>query len=79
MPRRAARRGRSPSDLADVSAPRRGGTVKSEIERQAAFYRGYLIDDRSLGPLTVALAAIVALWFVVYLADCIGAMANANG
>jgi hypothetical protein len=50
--------------------------LKSEIERQAAFYRGYLIDDRSLGPLTVALAAIVALWFVVYLADCIGAMAR---
>jgi hypothetical protein len=46
------------------------------MERQAAFYRGYLIDDRSLEPLTVALAAI---WFVVYLADCIGAMANANG
>jgi hypothetical protein len=53
--------------------------VKSEIERHAAFYRGYLIDDRSVEPLTVALAAIVALWFVVYLADCIGAMANANG
>ena len=53
--------------------------MNSEIKRQAAFYRGYLVDDRSLGPLTVALAAIVALWFVVYLADCIGAMANANG
>jgi hypothetical protein len=79
MPRRAARRGRSPSDLADVSAPRRGETLKSEMERQAAFYRGYLIDDRSLAPLTVALAAIVALWFLVYLADCIGAMANASG
>jgi hypothetical protein len=48
--------------------------VKSEMERHAAFYRGYLVDDRSLGPLTAALAAIVALWFVVYLADCLGAM-----
>ena len=46
------------------------------MERQAAFYRGYLIDDRSLRPLTAAFAAIVALWFVVYLADCLGAMAS---
>jgi hypothetical protein len=53
--------------------------VKSEMERQAAFYRGYLIDDRSLEPLTVALATIVALWSFVYFADCIGVMANANG
>ncbi len=29
--------------------------MKSEIERQVAFYRGYLIDDRSLEPLTVGL------------------------
>jgi hypothetical protein len=50
--------------------------VKSEIERLAAFYRGYLIDDRSLEPLTVALAAIVALWFLVYLVGCIGPLTN---
>jgi hypothetical protein len=37
------------------------------IEKQAAFYRAYLIDDRSVGPLTVAWAAIVGLWLVVYL------------
>ena len=37
------------------------------IEGQAAFYRGYLIDDRSLAPLTVALATMVALWSLVYL------------
>ena len=37
------------------------------IEKQAAFYRGYLIDDRSLAPLTTALAAIVSLWLLVYL------------
>jgi hypothetical protein len=48
------------------------------MERQAAFYRGYLIDDRSLEPLTVALATIVALWSLVYFADCIGVMANAE-
>jgi hypothetical protein len=37
------------------------------IERQAVFYRGYLIDDRSLAPLTTALTTIVALWLLVYL------------
>jgi len=37
------------------------------IEKQAAFYRGYLIDDRSLAPLTAALATIVSLWLLVYL------------
>jgi hypothetical protein len=42
------------------------------IEKQAAFYRGYLIDDRSLAPLTTALAAIVSLWLLVYLASAIG-------
>ena len=36
------------------------------IERQAAFYRGYLIDDRSLAPLTNALMTIVSLWALVY-------------
>jgi hypothetical protein len=46
--------------------------VKSEIEQHAAFYRGYLIDDRSLAPLTVGWVAIVALWFLVYLIGCIG-------
>ena len=42
------------------------------IEKQAAFYRGYLIDDRSLIPLTRALAAIVSLWLLVYLVSVIG-------
>ena len=36
-------------------------------EKQAAFYRAYLIDDRSLIPLTFALATIVGLWLLVYL------------
>ena len=45
-------------------------------ERQAAFYRGYLIDDQSLTPLTVALATIVALWSLVYLVGCFGPMAK---
>ena len=46
------------------------------IESQAAFYRGYLTDDRSLAPLTVALAAIVALWSLVYLVSCFAPLAK---
>jgi hypothetical protein len=37
------------------------------IEKQAAFYRGYLTDERSLVPLTIVLATVVALWLLVYL------------
>jgi hypothetical protein len=37
------------------------------IGRQAAFYRGYLPDDRSLAPLTVLLSTTLALWLLVYL------------
>jgi hypothetical protein len=37
------------------------------IEKHAAFYRGYLPDDRSLVPLTVLLSATLALWLLVYL------------
>ena len=47
------------------------------IEKQAAFYRAYLIDDRSLAPLTTALATIVGLWLLVYLVSAIGG-AEAN-
>ena len=42
------------------------------IEKQTAFYRGYLIDDRSLAPLTTALATIVGLWLLVYVVGAIG-------
>ena len=42
------------------------------IEKQAAFYRGYLIDDRSLAPLTTALAAIAGLSLLVYAVSAIG-------
>ena len=42
------------------------------IEKQAVFYRGYLIDERSLAPLTTALAAIVGLWLPVYVVGAIG-------
>jgi hypothetical protein len=42
------------------------------IEKQAAFYRAYLIDDRSLAPLATALAVIVGLWLLVYLVGTVG-------
>ena len=37
------------------------------IGKQAAFYRGYLPDDRSQVPLTIVLATVVAIWLLVYL------------
>jgi hypothetical protein len=36
------------------------------IEKQAAFYRGYLTDERSLIPLTIVLATVVAVWLLAY-------------
>jgi hypothetical protein len=50
--------------------------MKCGIEMNAAFYRAYLIDDRSLPPLTVALATIVALWSLVYLFGSNGPLAK---
>ncbi|HEY1781993.1 MAG TPA: hypothetical protein VGG79_16450 [Roseiarcus sp.] len=46
------------------------------IEGQAAFYRGYLIDDQNLAPLAVALATMVALWSLVYLIGCFAPIAK---
>ncbi len=43
------------------------GIPMNGIEKQAAFYRGYLTDERSLVPLTIVLATVVALWLLVYL------------
>jgi hypothetical protein len=40
-------------------------------ERQTAFYRAYLIDDRGLIPLTIAWATIVGLWLLVYLVSAV--------
>ena len=37
------------------------------IGKQAAFYRGYLPDDRSLVPLAVLLSTTLSLWLLVYL------------
>jgi hypothetical protein len=44
----------------------------NRIEKQAAFYRGYLVDDRSLAPLTTALATIIGLWLLVYIMSAVG-------
>lgn len=37
------------------------------IEKFADYYRGYLPHKRSLIPLTIALATVVALWLSLYL------------
>jgi hypothetical protein len=50
--------------------------MNSWIDKHAAFYRGYLIDDRSLVPLTIAWAAIVGLWLLVGLASAAGPQAK---
>jgi hypothetical protein len=63
------------SDLTDTHR-RREQAMKNEIEKHAAFYRGYLIDDRNLVPLTIASATFVALWLLVYLLGAIGPQAR---
>ena len=42
------------------------------IGKQAAFYRGYLPNDRSLIPLTVLLSTMAVLWLLVYLMGAAG-------
>jgi len=49
------------------------------IEDQAAFYRGYLPDDRSLLPLTVLLSTTVAVWLLVYLVGVVADAAQGAG
>jgi hypothetical protein len=49
------------------------------IEKQAAFYRGYLPDDRSLVPLTIVLATSVALWLIVYVAGALAGVPQNEG
>lgn len=45
----------------------------NEIERQAAFYRGYLADDRNLASVAAVLVIGVAFWLLVYLVSLVGA------
>jgi hypothetical protein len=49
------------------------------IQKQAAFYRGYLPDDRSLVPLTIALATSIALWLIVYVVGAVGGVPQNEG
>ncbi len=42
------------------------------IEKHAAFYRAYQPDDRSLFPVAIVLATLVALWLLVYLVSSVG-------
>jgi hypothetical protein len=53
-------------------------TVMDGIDKHAAFYRAYLPADRSLIPMTIALATIVALWFFVYLVIAVGPQTEAE-
>jgi hypothetical protein len=49
------------------------------IEKQAAFYRGYLTDERSLVPLTIILTSVLALWLLVYLVAAVAGPAQGAG
>ena len=42
------------------------------IEKHAEFYRGFQPHDRSLFPVTIVLATLVALWLLVYLLSAVG-------
>ena len=42
------------------------------IEKHAAFYRAYQPHDRSLFPVAIVLATLVALWLLVYLISAVG-------
>ena len=53
--------------------------MKCGIDINAAFYRGYLIDDRKLTPHVAALATLVVLWSLVYLVGCLAPVAKPNG
>lgn len=48
------------------------GDAMNGIEKLAAFYRGYLMDDRSLAPVAMVLAIGVALWLLFYLVSAVG-------
>ena len=42
------------------------------IEKHADFYRGYQPDERSLFPVAIVLATLVAVWLLVYLVSALG-------
>ena len=42
------------------------------IEKHVEYYRAYLPHDRSLIPLTIGLATLVAFWLLLYLVSAVG-------
>jgi len=44
----------------------------NEIEKQVAFYRGYLADDRSLASVAVILMTAIAMCLLFYLVSLVG-------
>ncbi len=48
------------------------------IEKHVEYYRAYLPHDRSLIPLTIGLATIVAFWLFLYLVSAVGPQPNGS-
>ena len=47
-------------------------TAMNRIERHAAFYRGYLADDRNLTAVVAVLLMGIAFWLFFYLISAVG-------
>jgi hypothetical protein len=47
-------------------------TVMNGIEKHVEYYRAYLPHDRSLIPLTIGLATVVAFGLFLYLVSAVG-------
>jgi len=47
-------------------------TAMNGIEKQAAYYRAYLADDRSLVSVAGVLVIAVAVWLLFYLVSLVG-------
>ncbi len=54
-------------------------TAMNRIERQAAFYRGYLADDRDLVAVVAILVTGIALWAFLYLISAVGPSPERSG
>ena len=42
------------------------------IEKHAAYYRGFLADDRSAAPVAAVLVTGIAVWLLFYLVSLVG-------
>lgn len=54
-------------------------TAMNRIERQAAFYRGYLADDHDLAAVVGILVTGVVLWLFLYLVSAVGPSPDRGG